>query len=144
MSRSRNSARTLNTLTWPGFATRMSRGPPSWGLRAGVDRRRPVHGCSHEGQPLSILRVEIGNVADVDADIAIEAVTAQPVEHASPVHRPAARRQMLVVAAVIVGRVHVRDAPAEFLDRQRQDLFLRMQMGGIQYRAECRVVHLME
>src|SRR2546428_6760718 len=94
-SPSRNWPRISNTSTWLPSATKTSPGPPSWELRAGVDRRRPVHRRSHEGQPLSILRVEVGNVADVDPDIAIEAVTAQPVEHPSPVHGPTPRRQVL-------------------------------------------------
>src|SRR5947208_6300829 len=107
---------------WLESATKTLPVRRSWWPRAGGDPLRPVDRIAHEGQSLSILSVEIGHVADVDPHVTIEAVTAQPPEQPLPVHGAAARRQVLVVAAVVVGGVHVENSLAEFLDRQREDL----------------------
>src|SRR2546430_15262097 len=107
---------------WLESATKTLPVRRSWWPRAGGDPLRPVDRIAHEGQSLSILSVEIGHVADVDPHVTIEAVTAQPPAQPLPVHRAAARRQGIVLAARVVGRVHVEDSLAGVLLRPRGDL----------------------
>src|SRR6185436_2082283 len=67
---------------------------------------------------------EVRDVADVDADPAVEAHAAQRVEDAGPVDRAVADRVVRVRAAVVVRRVDVLDRLPQFHDGERQELLL--------------------
>src|SRR2546421_635136 len=81
-----------------------------------------------ERERLSILVVDVGHHADVHRHVAREPVLVESLEDAVPIHRAAARGQVVVHPAVVIGGVDVKNPIAEFLHAERQNLLLGVQV----------------
>ena len=88
-----------------------------------------------------VLGIQVGDVAHVHGHMAGEAVLLEGREDAVPVHGAPAGRQVLVSLAVVVRRMDVVDVAPQLLDAERQDLFLGVEVAGIQHGAEVVRVH---